>query len=359
MNSTHFFSKRPLYYWIIVILLSVLTFLMVFISRWQRLYHQPALSISETETLYVSRPTDIQALTTRLDTLDWLPRKDEMMWASRVLGWKNFRKGRYELTPDINYNDLMEKLGKGIQDPQEITVLPGTDLERFNHRLARQFAFDSAAVSRLFRDSTYLKEKSLTQQELFGRMLPDTYQFYWTESPSGVIDEILAHFREKVEQNFDDRLHQVRFELNEIVTLASIIEWEANKEGEKDVISGLYWNRLDRGMRLQADPTVLYALGERRRLYYKDYKIQHPYNTYIHDGLPPGPITNPSLSSIRAALSPAQHDYLYMVATPDGEHLYSKTFEEHKQKSREWRKWIREQYRLKREREAEENKGTR
>lgn len=354
MNSTHFFNKRPIYYWITVILLSTLTFATVFYSRWHRLYRQPALSITNTEALYLSQPTDFEALATKLDTLGWLPRSEEFKWAVRVLGWRNYQKGRYELATDINYNDLLQKLGKGIQDPQKVTVMPGTDLDRFKQRLADQFAFDSTAINRLFRDSTYLKKKSLTRQELFGRMLPNTYQFYWTESPSSVIDKILIHFREEVEQKFNDRIQQIRFDIGEIVTLASIIEWEANKEEEKDEISGLYWNRLERGMRLQADPTVLYALDERRRLYYEDYKIQHPYNTYIHDGLPPGPITNPTLSSIKAALYPAQHDYLYMVATPDGKHLYSETFEEHKRKSREWRKWIREQYRIKREREAKE-----
>ncbi len=108
-------------------------------------------------------------------------------------------------------------------------------------------------------------------------------------------------------------------------------------------------------MRLQADPTINYVIGERRRILYEDYKIDHPYNTYINSGLPPGPITNPSLSSIEAALYPENHDYLYMVASPDGSHDFSETFEEHKRKSAKWRQWLQEQYRIKRQREQERN----
>ncbi|MDX1591417.1 MAG: endolytic transglycosylase MltG, partial [Balneolaceae bacterium] len=110
-----------------------------------------------------------------------------------------------------------------------------------------------------------------------------------------------------------------------------------------------------RGMPLQADPTVLYALGERRRLLFEDYQYQHPYNTYLYRGLPPGPITNPDEASINAVLNPEDHGYYYMVATPDGTHRFSRTFEEHRQASDEWRRWIREQYRIRDQREREES----
>ncbi len=354
MRFKNFFTERPVWYWTSVLLVSVIAFIAVFTSRWTRLHRDAVLTITKVEPFYLSKSTDLEGLATKLDSLGWVDKKKEFRWAGRLLGWNHFRRGRYELPADINYDNLFDKLGKGLQDPLNLTVLPGTDLESFQRRLAQRFAFDSTAVRQVFADSSFLQEKSLSRQHLFGRMLPDTYQFYWTESPKVVISKILEHFQDEVAGQYGNRIHEIRFDLGDMVTLASIIEWEARREDEKKTISGLYWNRLNRGMRLQADPTVLFALGERRRLYYKDYEIDHPYNTYIHKGLPPGPITNPGLGSIEAALYPADHDFLYMVATPEGTHLFSETYEQHKQKSRDWREWLQKQYRIKERREAAE-----
>ena len=116
----------------------------------------------------------------------------------------------------------------------------------------------------------------------------------------------------------------------EVVTLASIIEGEVRYGPDRPYVSSVYHNRLERGMRLQADPTVAYALGERRRLFERDYLVRSPYNTYVVDGLPPGPISAPSTASIVAALYPAHTNFLYFVARPDGRHVFSRTYAEHR-----------------------------
>jgi UPF0755 protein len=183
-------------------------------------------------------------------------------------------------------------------------------------------------------------------------MLPDTYLTYWTRSPKEIVNQILREFDKRVIDQHEGRFQELDYTPDEIVTLASIVEWEAKISEEKPVISGLYWNRLNRGMLLQADPTVNYALGERRRLLFEDYEFDHPFNTYVNKGLPPGPITNPSLSTIEATLYPQDHDYLYMVANPEGGHVFTKTFREHQRESEKWRIWLREQYRIKRQQEA-------
>jgi UPF0755 protein len=205
----------------------------------------------------------------------------------------------------------------------------------------------------MFTDSSEIAlEHNLTGEKLLSRMLPDSYDMYWTSSAENVVARLLAEFNRRVKEELAEEIETHNLTLDEIVTLASIVEWEARDNAEKPKISGLYQNRLERGMLLQADPTVLYALGERRRLLFADYQYNHPYNTYQNSGLPPGPITNPDLSSIRAVLFPEQHDYLYMVATPEGTHQFSRTFREHQRASEEWRRWLREQYRIKRERET-------
>lgn len=348
-------DRKKLLFWTLSGVIFISVFIGTFYSRSTRLKHTSALSIDQQQTLYLEEQENLNGLLEKLDSMGWIRYHEEFRWAGRLFGWDRFKRGRYELTDKMGYQDLFIKLGRGYQDAQSVTILPGQSLGRFLERMGDRFAFDSTAIAAVFEDTTYLKNDSLIKQQLFGRMLPETYRFYWTETPRSVIDKIRAEFQKQVAQGFEERLNSIDLTLSEIVTLASIIEWEAHQEKEKPIISGLYWNRLNRGMRLQADPTVLYAIGEKRRLYFKDYKVEHPYNTYIHRGLPPGPITNPSLNSIKAALFPDDHDFLFMVATPKGSHLFSETFAEHKRKSREWRKWIQKQYQLKRQREAKSN----
>ncbi len=258
---------------------------------------------------------------------------------------------------DYSYDVLLSRMARGIQDPIQLTILPGLYKSKLISDITSDFTFDSTALNRVLEDSTFLAGFGLNQKNWIGRMLPNTYSMYWTAPPETVVRRIFRQFETSVTDKYQQRFEELDRSTGEIVTLASIIEWEVRHEEEKAKVSGLYWNRLEKGMRLQADPTVNYAVGSRRRLLYEDYETEHPYNTYLHQGLPPGPITNPSLSSIEAALFPANHDYFYMVANPRGYHLFSETFEEHKEKSAKWRKWLREQYRIKRQREQEEQAG--
>jgi UPF0755 protein len=283
--------------------------------------------------------------------------KEEMVWAGKLLGWNNFTPGHYLIDGSYSYNVLLSRMARGIQDPVEVTILPGLYKGRLISRISTHFTFDSLALAQALSDSSFLSEYGLNEKNWIGRILPDTYSMYWNSSPKTVIKRILNEFESSVIEKYNARLEEVDRSVDEIVTLASIIEWGVRHNEEKAKVSGLYWNRLRQGMRLQADPTVNYAVGERRRLLYEDYETDHPYNTYLYAGLPPGPITNPSLKSIEAALFPEDHDYLYMVANPEGYHLFSETFEEHKEKSKKWREWLREQYRIKRERERQEERS--
>lgn len=323
-------------------------------SRWSRLHNENAISSDETLSLYLDQRTGLEELSEKLFVKDAIRSEEEILWAGRLLGWRNFRPGHYQIDRSYSYEGFLSKLARGIEDPIQLTIVPGMTLERIVDRISSTLKFDSSAIQKTLGDSAYLAGHDINQQTLIGRFIPDTYSVYWTSPPETVLDRIFNTFSKNVTQQYAGRLKELGMTVDEIVTLASIVEWEANFEEEKATISGLYWNRLDRGMRLQADPTVNYAVQERRRLLYEDYKIDHPYNTYLYRGLPPGPITNPSLSSIRAALFPEDHDYLYMVASPDGKHVFAETFREHKENSAKWREWLQEQYRLKRLKEQDQ-----
>ena len=336
------------------LLVFLLILVVVMSSRLTRLTSGSSLQFDEEIEVVLPERSSLTYLLTYLDEHDISYKKEEMEWAARLLGWRNLQKGRYVFEGEYSYNGFLSKMARGIQDPVSIVVLPGINQERFAESVSINLNFDASSLENVLSDSVFLSEKKLTEEELFGRMLPETYLVYWTSSPKEFVNKVLRAFNESITAEFRTQAENLGHSINEVVTMASIVEWEAYNEEEKPRISGLYWNRLDRRMRLQADPTVNFALGERRRLLFEDYQIDHPFNTYLNNGLPPGPITNPSLSTIKATLYPEDHDYLYMVANPEGGHVFTRTFEEHQVESEKWRIWLREQYRIKRRREAEQ-----
>lgn len=331
----------------------ILSILVIAGSRLSRLESGSAISSTDPVEIYLTGTVDLQDLSTILKDSSVIRNKDELLWAGRLLGWNRFSTGRYLLEGSYSYDSLLSKIARGIQDPVSVTIIPGSTEDRIARRIINTFKFDSAGFYEQLQDSLFLKEMDIERKDLLGRFYPETYSLYWTSTPESVLRRILSEFDKSVVESNREAIEASGKTIDEIVTLASIVEWEATNDDEKDKISGLYWNRLNRGMRLQADPTVNFAVNERRRLLYEDYTVDHPYNTYVNDGLPPGPITNPGKGSIMAALNPAEHDYLYMVASPDGSHVFSRTFEGHQRESAKWRQWIREQYRIKRQKERE------
>lgn len=316
-------------------------------ARLARLANTHSIESDKPVSIYLQEKTDLSELSELMADSGLIESREELIWAGRLLGWNKFNAGHYEIDGSYSYDVLLSRMARGIQDPISLTILPGVDKKRLIASIASKFSFDTTTLSGVFTDSSFLAENGIGENQLLGRMLPNTYSIYWTSKPEAVVKKILSEFESQILEEYRARFEQLDRTVNEIITLASIIEWEAYHEEEKAKISGLYWNRLEEGMRLQADPTINYVVGERRRLLYTDYQIEHPYNTYLNRGLPPGPITNPSRSSIEAALFPQNHDFLYMVANPEGYHIFSETFEEHKRESAKWRDWIREQYRIK------------
>lgn len=358
MNRFLIMSHFSIKEFCVLAVVFLVTAVMVFSSRAYRLYGNHAFEFDEEVALLLYEKTEVEGLTEVLQELGLDVNIEELQWASRTLGWNSFREGRYLFSESQSYSKVFSKLARGIQDPVRVTILPGSDRGRLSRVLSTQLQPDSSDFFALFDDSSEVAlEYGLTGEKLFSRMLPNSYDMYWTSSATSVIDRLKREFDRLVITPNQEEIDANPLSLEDIITLASIVEWEAQNRDEKPKISGLYLNRLQRNMMLQADPTVLYALGERRRLLFEDYQFDHPYNTYKINGLPPGPITNPDVTSIQSVLQPEEHDYLYMVATPEGTHRFSRTFEEHQQASAEWRRWLREQYRIRDEREAEQQQS--
>lgn len=329
-----------------------LAFLLVFLNRYNRL-ENPAAVIPGQTVLLLAEDGQLQDLIPTLIELEYEINKEDFTWAINTYGLINYRAGRYVINNPMTYGQFFTKLSFGLQDPMRVVIGAGLERDRFIQRVAGNFRFSAEELTYAMSDSTLLMDIGVENNQLIGRLLPNTYEMYWTTSPEQFLRRMMQEFDRAVTQPYSSRAEELGLSLDQVTTLASIIEWEVRHVDEKPRVSGLYWNRLNRRMLLQADPTVAYAIGERRRLLFSDYRVDHPYNTYRVRGLPPGPINNPRLTSIQAALYPEEHNYLFMVATPEGYHAFTTNYQDHLRESRKWTNWLREQREIRARMEAE------
>ena len=189
--------------------------------------------------------------------------------------------------------------------------------------------------NKYFNSTEILEQYKVDASSLEGYLYPDTYYFYHDSSPEEIIDILLSEFWKKFDENLQDRANQLGFSVHEVVTLASIIEGEAMLDSERSTISSVYHNRLKINMKLQADPTIQYIIpGPPKTLSNRDLRIKSDYNTYQNYGLPPGPINNPGIASIKAALYPEDTNFLFFVAQGDGSHAFTTNEKDHEEAKR-------------------------
>jgi len=217
--------------------------------------------------------------------------------------------------------------------------------------LQRQIALDSARFVEEAKNDSLLKMLDIRADNLEGYLFPDTYEisFGSGNNEREIIRTMFTQFRKKITPEVNEEMKKKNLTLTELITLASIIEAETRFEPEKKTIAGVYYNRLRKKMRLEADPTVQYVLpgGPKKRLLFSDLKYPSPYNTYLNKGLPPGPINNPGWRSIMAALYPEENKFLYFAAKGDGSHRFAETFGEHKKNADLYRQYLDELEKIK------------
>ncbi|CAN5729683.1 endolytic transglycosylase MltG [soil metagenome] len=245
---------------------------------------------------------------------------------------RSIRPGTYEMEPGSSWAVVLDKLVRGDVVTQRITIPEAWTARQIAIRIGETLQIPPDSVLRVLHDSSAAETHEVPGPTLEGYLYPATYVFPLGVDLSRTIRDMVAAYQRAWSPELRARADSLGMSEREVVTLASIIEAEARVWGERDTISAVYNNRLRRGMRLQADPTVQYALGERQaRLLYAhiDEVADHPYNTYRRDGLPPGPIGSPSREAIHAALYPADVGFLFFVARPDGTHIFTHTYAEH------------------------------
>ena len=258
---------------------------------------------------------------------------------------KRIRAARYFIPNGLSYIGLLDLFISGeCNYARKIEISGGQSINWIASLLQWKVFIDSAEFMKTATDTSFIRAIGLNENSLEGYLFSDGCEIYEHSSPEESIRILTNSFKEYYSDSLKQRESEIGFTTHEILTLASIIEGETNIDEEMPSISGVYHNRLRRGMKLQADPTIQYLIpGKWRRVYFKDLEIDSPYNTYKYAGLPPGPINNPGKNAIIAALYPEQNDYLYFVADGKGGHKFSKTFDEHLTKVRQYRKWVRSQ----------------
>lgn len=244
------------------------------------------------------------------------------------------RAGEYELRPGITMAQIVEKLLRGHVVTYPLTVPEGLTVEQIATLVeqrglgSREKFLEAARNPELVRE--FLPEDAECREPLEGYLFPDTYLFPRHVTEEFMVRAMVSRFNQVFSEEWRRRATDLGFSAHQMATLASIIEREAVVADERPIISGVYHNRLKVGMRLQADPTVLYALGRSSgAVRFRDLEVDSPYNTYRYAGLPPGPIANFGVAALRAALFPADVPYYYFVARNDGTHAFAVTYQQH------------------------------
>src|SRR5690606_13664364 len=264
----------------------------------------------------------------------------------------NIKPGHFILKKGMSNNDIVSAL-RGRNIPVRIRFNNQERLEDLAGHIAKQLEADSISLIETMRNQEFLKNNGLSQENALSLYIPNTYEFYWNTSAKGFRDRMKKeNDRFWTEERLKKAAH-LNLTKEEVVTLASIVQKETAMVDERNRVAGVYLNRLRKGMLLQADPTVLYAIKKHdnnfnqiiKRVLYKDLEINSPYNTYMYAGLPPGPITMPDISSIDAVLNAENHEYLFFVADVDrfGYHKFSKTLAQHNVYKAAYVRWLNSQ----------------
>lgn len=241
------------------------------------------------------------------------------------------KAGEYKLSPRMNLVEVLSILEEGRVLAHPFTIPEGYSTAQITRVLADKGLADEERLLMLTSDQKFISRLEVRAESLEGYLFPDTYRISKGTKEAEIIEGMVGQFNKAITKKDYQRAAQLGFSMHQVVILASLIERETSFPQERALISAVFHNRLKLNMPLQSDPTVIYALGKDfdGNLTKQDLRIESPYNTYLHPGLPPGPIGNPGRAAIQAALHPAPVDYLYFVSRNDGTHKFSTTHQEH------------------------------
>ena len=306
------------------------------------LYH-PNFTLSETKYVYIYEDNkDFGLLCEILSDSAGCRYIRSFRWLADYRKYpENMKSGRYAIDPGMTNQALLNRLRLGQQTPVRITFNNIRLVGELTSRLSGQLMIREEQLLSYLNDEKYCESLGFTKTTIKAMFIPNTYEVYWNISTEKLLDRMKREYDVFWNQNRLRKANDMRLSPVEVSILASIVEEETAAPDEYPVVAGLYINRLYKGMMLQADPTVKYAVGDfsLRRILNSHLEVDSPYNTYLHAGLPPGPIRIPSIKGIDAVLNYSKHNYLFMCAKEDfsGHHNFAVTLNEHNRNAEKYR----------------------
>ncbi len=261
---------------------------------------------------------------------------------------QSYIPGRFLLKKGMSNYDLIQALKYNV--PVKLTFNNQETIEKLVSRISSQIEPDSIALMNVFLEPEFLEENNFTKEDVLSMFIPNTYEFYWNTTPLKVRNQMHKEYTRFWNEERRTKAEKLGLTPTEVITLASIVQKETAKVDERPKVAGAYLNRLEKGMLLQADPTVVYSkklLSNDfdqiiKRVYLKDLKLDSPYNTYMYKDLPPGPIAMPDISSVDAVLNPEKHNYIFFCASVErmGYHEFAENLAQHNVNRDKYSAWL-------------------
>jgi len=333
-------KKKNILVRILIITLSVLIIASGTIGfLFWRAVHKNNITLTDGKVgyLFIKTGSGYDDLLIELNTINYLKNINTFKWLAERKNLPNhIYPGRYEIESGMNNDELIDMLRSGSQKPLNVTFNNVRTNPQLAGVISRQIEADSISLISEINNNRNYQQQDLGPETYGVSFIPNTYQFYWNTDAKGFIKRMLTEYDKFWNDSRKQKAIQQNLSPVKVSIVASIVDKETNRNDEKARIAGVYLNRMRKGWKLQADPTAVYAFylendSLLNRVYKKHTQIESPYNTYIHKGLPPGPICIPSIAGIDAILNAEKHEYMYFVAKADGSgyHQFSKTYKQH------------------------------
>lgn len=290
-------------------------------------------------SIYIDKDDNMDSVMCKLEPITSSSSRTGFKIVARFLDYQDgIKPGMYKLGTSTGAFSFVRKLRNGQQDFLMLTIPTARTMEELARKLDGKILADSADYMAVFTDSAKVASYGFSKETLPAMFIPETYDFFWTDSAEKILSRMEKEYQKFWTDERKSKAKAIGLTPIEVSIMASIVDSETNVKEDKPVVAGVYLNRIKKGMKLQADPTVKFAVGDftLRRILNKHLAVDNPYNTYKYEGLPPGPICIPSKDGLEAVLNAQKHDYIFFCASPkfDGSHIFAKTNEEHMKNAR-------------------------
>ncbi|MDR2009728.1 MAG: endolytic transglycosylase MltG [Bacteroidales bacterium] len=318
----------------VVIIIAMFIAFMVGRKYWNYVYASNVKLSDDKAFVYIPTGSGFENLLSILQETGYIEDIESFKFVAEQKNYTDkILPGKYEIKNKMSNNELINLLRSGKQTPVRLSFISLRNSDILAGKVSDFIEADSVELVNIFKSPEIISKYGFKPQTFISMFIPNTYEFYWNTSAEKFIERMAGEYKRFWNDERKAKANALGMSQSQVSTLASIVEEETQKNDEKARIAGVYINRLKKGMLLQADPTVKYAVGDPslKRILHKHLKVESPYNTYIYQGLPPGPICIPSISSIDAVLDYEKHKYMYFCAKDDfsGYHTFAVTHAQH------------------------------